>query len=281
VMMMKDIKEYSVNEKPQWCPGCGNFGLLTAVKSAFAELDLEPHNTVVVSGIGCGSKIPHYLRTYGYEGIHGRIIPLAEGIKIGNPSLTVVGIGGDGDGLSEGGNHFLHGGRKNTDITYIVQDNQIYGLTTGQASPTTHLGMKTKTTPNGVFIPPVKPIPTALISGATFVASAFAGDINHLKEVIKRAIQHRGFSFIDVYQPCVSWNKINTYMWWKERVYKLDKSLSFEEALKKAMEPYLTNWEKVPIGVFYESNERKPLNEIINYGNELLTNIEEDLREFE
>ncbi len=279
--MMKDIKEYSVNEKPQWCPGCGNFGLLTAVKSAFAELDLEPHNTVVVSGIGCGSKIPHYLRTYGYEGIHGRIIPLAEGIKIGNPSLTVVGIGGDGDGLSEGGNHFLHGGRKNTDITYIVQDNQIYGLTTGQASPTTHLGMKTKTTPNGVFIPPVKPIPTALISGATFVASAFAGDINHLKEVIKRAIQHRGFSFIDVYQPCVSWNKINTYMWWKERVYKLDKSLSFEEALKKAMEPYLTNWEKVPIGVFYESNERKPLNEIINYGNELLTNIEEDLREFE
>ncbi len=280
------IDEFVTVEKPQWCPGCGNYGILTAIRRAFDELGLKPHNTVVVSGIGCGSKIPHYIRTYGYEGIHGRIIPLAEGIKLANPALTVVGIGGDGDGFSEGGNHFLHAGRKNTNITYIVQDNQIYGLTTGQASPTTHKGVKTKTTPDGAFLREFRPIPTALIGGATFVAATFAGDVNHMVKVMKDAISHKGFAFIDVYQPCVSWNKLNTYAWWKQRIYDLEKEghdpTNFEKAMEKALEPYRTNWEKVPIGIFYKE-ERQTLEDVLVKGipvNESLeVDVSSDLRE--
>ena len=253
-------------EQPQWWPGCGNFLLLNAVKMAFEQLGLETHEIVVVSGIGCGSKIPHYIRTYGYEGIHGRIIPLAEGIKMANPNLIVVGIGGDGDGFSEGGNHFQHGPRKNVDITYIVQDNSIYALTTGQASPTTHKEQTTKTTPIEKLYQIYKPIPIALTSGATFVAASFVGNLAHLVGIIKKAINHKGFSFVNVYQPCVSWNKFATYEWFMKRVYDLQKeghdTSDYYGAYKKAMEPYENNFERIPIGVFYENTSLKPLNEI-------------------
>ncbi len=258
--------KFDVKEQPQWCPGCGNLILLNAIKTAFVQLGLEPYNTVVVSGIGCGSKIPHYIRSYGYEGIHGRIIPLAEGIKLANPTLTVVGIGGDGDGFSEGGNHFQHGPRKNVDITYIVQNNSIYALTTGQASPTTHKEQTTKTTPIEKLYQMYKPIPMALTAGATFVAATFAGNLPHMIEIFKKAITHKGFSFVDVYQPCVSWNKVVTYQWLQERVYEVEKEghnpKDYHEAYKRAMEPYHTNFKRIPIGVLYHSEELKPLNEI-------------------
>ncbi len=260
------MSKFDVAEKPQWCPGCGNHMILKALKTAFDELGLETHEVVVVSGIGCGSKLPHYLRCYGYEGIHGRIIPLAEGIKMTNPKLTVVGIGGDGDGFSEGGNHFQHGPRKNVDITYIVQDNSIYALTTGQASPTTHKEQNTKTTPIEKLYQIYKPIPMALTAGATFVAATFAGNLGHMVELIKRAIKHKGFSFLNVYQPCVSWNKVVTYQWLMERVYDLQKeghdTSDYYAAYRKAMEPYETDFKRLPIGVFYENTSLKPLNEL-------------------
>ncbi len=277
------MADFNVMEKPQWCPGCGDHIILMAVKRAFVELGLEPENTVVVSGIGCGSKIPHYIRSYGYEGIHGRILPLATGIKLANPSLTVVGIGGDGDGIAEGGNHFHHAFRYNTNINYFLQDNQIYGLTTGQASPTSHKGMKTKTTPEGVIIPPSRPVPEALAAGATFVATTFAGNLKHMVEIFKEAIMHKGFSFVDVYQPCVSWNKVNTYEFWTKHGYILeDHDFSdFDKAMEKALEPYKTNWEKVPLGIIYKS-ERIPLEEILGASNEeTVRDVSKDLEELQ
>ncbi|NPA22363.1 MAG: 2-oxoacid ferredoxin oxidoreductase [Candidatus Micrarchaeota archaeon] len=247
------MMEFNTPEKPQWCPGCGDYGIHTALKQALHEVGAHPKDTVIVSGIGCGSKIPNYVRSYGLEGLHGRVIPTSVGIKIANPELTVIGIGGDGDGFSEGGNHFIHGARENFDIVYIVQDNHIYGLTTGQASPTTPKGMKTKTTPDGNMINEFRPVPMALVAGATFVATAFAGDIMHLKEVIKEAIAHKGFAFIDVYQPCVTWNKLNTYDWYRERVYKTTHDPSdWNQAWEKAWEPYVTDFEKIPLGVIYK-----------------------------
>ncbi|RME79131.1 MAG: 2-oxoacid ferredoxin oxidoreductase [Methanobacteriota archaeon] len=257
---MVGIADYNIKERPQWCPGCGDFGILASVKQALAELNIESHNAVIVSGIGCGSKIPHYIRSYGYEGIHGRALPLADGIKLANSSLTVLAIGGDGDGFSEGGNHIIHAARRNEDITYIVQNNYYYSLTTGQASPTTKKGMKTKTTPLGNEIKPYMPVPTALIAGATFVASSYAGDMKHTKEIIKKAIEHRGFSFVDCYQPCVTWDKINTYEWYKEHVYNLQDeghdTGDFLKAMEKGLEPYRNNFERLPTGVFYESKEK-------------------------
>jgi len=247
---------FDVPEKPQWCPGCGNFPILLALKQALQELGKKPSETVIVSGVGCGSKIPHYIRTYGYEGIHGRPLPLAEGIKLANPNLLVIAIAGDGDGLSEGTQHFVHSARRNHDVNYFIQDNQLYALTTGQVSPTSMKGMKTKTTPQGNTVEPIKQIPMMLLLGASFVASAFAGDIPHMKEVMKKAILHKGFSFVNIYQPCVTWNSLNTYDWWRERTYKLEDAhhdiTDWQKAFEKAMEPYESNFTKFPIGVFYQ-----------------------------
>ncbi len=251
--------KFDVKEKAQWCPGCGNYLLLNALKMALQALNLETHEVVIVSGIGCGSKIPHYIRTYGYEGIHGRILPLAEGIKMANPTLTVIGVGGDGDGYSEGGNHFQHAARKNVDITYIVQDNSIYALTTGQASPTTHPSQTTKTTPIEKLYGIYKPLPVALAQGASFVAAAYAGHVKQTAEIIERAIKHKGFSFVNVYQPCVTWNKGFSYEWYAQRVYYVDgEARDFDKAMKLAFEPYNNNFEKIPLGVFYEV-ESEPL----------------------
>lgn len=247
---------FDVPEKPQWCPGCGNFFILTVLKQALEELNKKTSETVIVSGVGCGSKIPHYIRAYGYEGIHGRPLPLAEGIKLANPNLLVIAIGGDGDGLSEGTQHFVHSARRNHNINYFIQDNQLYALTTGQVSPTSMKGMKTKTTPDGNTVEPIKQIPMMLLLGASFVASAFCGDIPHMKEVFKKSIQHNGFSFVNIYQPCVTWNRLNTYDWWRERVYRLEDAhhdvADWQKAFEKAMEPYESNFTKFPIGVFYQ-----------------------------
>lgn len=253
---MVTINDLNVRERPQWCPGCGNFGIVAALKGALAELGIPNHQTVISSGVGCSSKLPHYVNTYGFEGLHGRPLPVASGIKLANHKLTVVAVGGDGDGYGIGAGHFIHIMRRNYDLTYVVHDNQLYGLTTGQASPTSQPGMKTKTTPYGVVEMPFNPIAAAIIGGATFVARGFAGDGAHLKELLRQAIAHRGFALVDVLQPCVTFNKINTYEFFQKRCYKLEGSghdaSDMDKALEKAMEGPATNYEKMAIGVFYK-----------------------------
>ncbi|MFH0884881.1 MAG: thiamine pyrophosphate-dependent enzyme [Candidatus Micrarchaeota archaeon] len=255
---MVAIADYNVKEKSQWCPGCGNFAIVGALKGALSELGIPQHQAVVVSGIGCSSKLPHYLNTYGFESLHGRGLPVASGIKLANNRLTVIDVGGDGDGYGIGSGHFLHIMRRNYDLTYIVHDNQIYGLTTGQASPTSQLGMKTKTTPQGVVELPFNPLATAIVGGATFVARAFAGDMAHMKEMFRQAIAHRGFALVDVFQPCVTFNKLNTYDFFAKRVYKLEAQDPKHDtgnrmlALEKAFEQTTTSYERLPIGVFFK-----------------------------
>lgn len=203
--------------------------------------------------------MPHYVRTYGFEGLHGRSLPVASGIKLANHKLNVIAEGGDGDGYGIGMGHFQHIMRRNYDLTYIVHNNQLYALTTGQASPTTQLGVKTKTTPYGVVETPFNPIASAILGGATFVSRAFAGDTTHLKEILKQAMKHRGFALVDVMQPCVTFNKLNTYEFFTKRCYKLEEQMPKHDigdrsvALEKAFEPEKTNYEKIPIGVFYKT----------------------------
>lgn len=234
-----------------WCPGCGNFGILNALKKALVELGLEPFRVLMVSGIGQAGKLPHYTRSNVLNVLHGRTLPAAVAAKIANPELVIIALGGDGDGYAEGGNHFIHTMRRNHDVTYLVHNNQIYGLTKGQASPTTDMGYVTKTTPDGAWLPE-NPIAVAIAAGATFVARGFAGDPEHLAGLIKMAIQHRGFAFVDILQPCVSFNRLNTYAWYRQRVYKLRDDLYDRADKLKAFET-AQEWEqRIPIGVFYK-----------------------------
>ncbi|MFA5406596.1 MAG: 2-oxoacid:ferredoxin oxidoreductase subunit beta [Candidatus Nanoarchaeia archaeon] len=235
-------------DKPNWCPGCGNFGIITALKMALSELKLSPENVVMAGGIGCSSKIPYWVNVNSFCGLHGRPVTVATGVKLARPDLTVIACGGDGDGFAEGTNHFVHFCQNNINITYIVHDNQIYGLTKGQTSPTSDDGFITKTTPWGA-VRALNPISTAINCGATFIARGFAGDLNGLKDLIKKAITHKGAAFLDVLQPCVTFNKKNTYAWYKERVYYLDKPLKTRvEAFNKSLE-----WgTKIPLGIFYQ-----------------------------
>ena len=235
-----------------WCPGCGNFGILTALKTALVELEIAPHQLLMVSGIGQAGKMPHYLSGNVFNSLHGRPIPPAIGAKIANPELVTIAVSGDGDAYGEGGNHFLHAMRRNHNLTYLVHNNQVYGLTKGQASPTSDEGYVTKTTPHGAPTP-VNPIALAVISGAGFVARGFAGDVEHLITLIKAAVNHPGFALIDILQPCVSFNHKNTFSWYRERVYKVDDETAYDpsdmnQALTKAQE-----WgERIPIGLIYQ-----------------------------
>jgi 2-oxoglutarate ferredoxin oxidoreductase subunit beta len=236
--------------KPAWCPGCGNFGILQALNKALVELNLKPHQVLMVSGIGQAGKLPHYSRANVFNSLHGRALPVAIGAKLANPELTVIVMGGDGDGYGEGGNHFLHSLHRNHDITYMVHDNQIYGLTKGQASPTSDENFVTKTTPQGA-IPALNPVGLALIGGASFIARGFAGDIDHLSFLIKQGIRHKGFSFIDILQPCVSFNHKNTFQWYRERVYKLDED-NYDPTDKRQVRAKAEEWgERIPLGVIY------------------------------
>ncbi len=237
---------------PAWCPGCGNFGILTALKKALVELDIEPYQILMVSGIGQAGKLPHYTKGNVFNSLHGRSLPPAIGAKIANAELTVIAVGGDGDGYGEGGNHFMHSVRRNHDITYLVHDNQIYGLTKGQASPTSDQGFVTKTTPQGAA-PPVNPMALAIAAGASFVSRGFAGDIEHLTRLIKLGIQHKGFALIDILQPCVSFNDKNTYSWYRQRVYKLEEEANYDPGNKAAAFAKAQEWaERIPIGVIYQ-----------------------------
>ena len=239
---------------PAWCPGCGNFGILTALKKALVELNLDPHNVLLVSGIGQAGKLPHYTKGNVFNSLHGRPVPPAIGAKLANKELTVIAVSGDGDGYGEGGNHFVHAARRNHDITYLVHNNQIYGLTKGQTSPTSDIGFVTKTTPQGAP-PPINPITLAIAAGASFVARAFAGDIDYLSSIMKQGINHRGFALIDILQPCVSFNHKNTYQWYRERVYKLEQDGKYDPSDKIAAFVKAQEWgEHIPIGVFFRED---------------------------
>ncbi|MCW6167120.1 MAG: thiamine pyrophosphate-dependent enzyme [Thermoplasmatales archaeon] len=238
--------------KPTWCPGCGDFSVLAAVEMALKRLQVPSHNVAVVSGIGCSSNLPHFLSSYGFHAIHGRALPVAEGIRWANHGLTVIATGGDGDGFGIGAGHFVHTMRRNVDLTYVTMDNQIYGLTTGQASPTSMMGQKTKSTPNGVIEQPVDPIALALASGATYVARGFSGDVKHLADLVANGIQHRGFSFVDVFSPCVTYNKLNTFDFFRQRVYKLETSGHDPANIGLAFQRAIEWGDKIPIGLFYK-----------------------------
>lgn len=275
-----DLKpsDFKTDVFADWCPACGNFGIMNALQMAFAELGLEPHKIVMVSGIGCSGKHAHNVKCYGVHTLHGRTLPFAMGIKAANPNLEVVAIGGDGDGLGIGVGHFVNAGRRNFDMTYIINNNGVYGLTKGQASPTLQRGMKTKSLPRPNINEPVNPIGLALISGFTFVSRSYAYDVRHLKEIIKQGIQHKGLAFIEILQPCPTYNDIYTKDWYagedrqdsqgkpQSRLYKLEESSfnydvkDWNEDFKKKMAALekAQEWgDRIPIGVFYK-NELEP-----------------------
>ena len=233
-------KDFKSKITPDWCPGCGDFGVLNGLQRACAELGIAPHEIVNVSGIGCSSNFPGYFKAYGMHTLHGRSLAYAAGVQLANHELTVICTGGDGDGYGIGGNHFTHIARRNVDLTYIVMNNQIYGLTTGQVSPTSRQGAKTKSTPFGNVELPINPITAAIMNGATFVARGFSADGKHLTELMTKAIQHRGFALIDVFSPCVTFNKDNSYDFFKPRVKKLEDeghdTSDWKAACEKAME---------------------------------------------
>jgi len=237
---------------PDWCPGCGDFSVLSALQAALFELGLKPHQVLVISGIGCSSNLPGFINAYGMHTLHGRSLAVATGAKLGNHELKVICTGGDGDGYGIGGNHFVHTMRRNVDLTYIVMDNQIYGLTTGQVSPTSVKGMKTKSTPHGSVENPINPIPMAIVGGATYVARAFSGKQKHLVDILKGAIQHKGFSLVDVFSPCVTYNKDNTYQWFNPRVKILEEEGHNPTDFNKAIERGYQWGDAIPIGLFWK-----------------------------
>lgn len=244
-----------------WCPGCGDFPILRTLKIALAELEIDQKQLVLASGIGQAGKLPHYLKSHTYNSLHGRALSPATAIKSVNRELTVIVTSGDGDMYGEGGNHFMHTIRRNPNMTTIVHNNMVYGLTKGQASPTTQRDFKTPLQVEGVALEPFNPLAIAIGLDASFVARTFAGDVNHMKEIFKKAIKHRGYSLVDVFQPCVTYNKINTYKWFKENVYYLDDSYDphdRNEAFKKAIE-----FHKFPLGVLYINPDKTPYEEIV------------------
>ncbi|MCX8201184.1 MAG: thiamine pyrophosphate-dependent enzyme [Candidatus Caldarchaeum sp.] len=269
------VVSYRTPVHNDWCPGCGDFGILSSIQMALADLQIPPHQVAVFSGIGCSGKTPHYINAFGIHTLHGRVLPFALGAKLANPSLTVLAVGGDGDGLGIGAGHFVNTGRRNVDITYIVFDNGVYGLTKGQASPTLPRGMKTKSLPKPNVNDAINPIAIAVAAGYTFIARGYAYDTRHLKELIKMGIQHEGSAFIDVLQPCPTYNDIMTKEWFGgedrivegkplPRIYKLEetgydgivKSADPEEVNAKKIQAIAKSFEwgdKIPVGVFYRN----------------------------
>ena len=277
--MARKQSDYKTGVYTDWCPGCGDHGILASLQMALAELNLEPHNVVVVSGVGNAAKTPHFIKVNGVHTLHGRLLPFAMGIKVANPSLEVIGVGGDGDGLGIGAGHFVNTGRRNLDMTYILYNNGVYGLTKGQASPTLRLGIQTKALPKPNINQAVNPVALAIISGYTFVARSYAFDVMHLKDTIKQGIQHKGLALIDCLQPCPVYNNINTKDWYagedrqdpntgkpQPRLYKLSET-EFDPIVHEESEVFrkkvagiekAQEWgDRIPIGVFYK-NELEP-----------------------
>lgn len=274
--MALKLADYKTDVHNDWCPGCGDFGIVNALQMALAEMGIERDKATIFSGIGCSGKTSHFINTYGIHTLHGRVLTFAQGGKLANPEMTVVAVGGDGDGLGIGAGHFVAAGRRNIDMTYIIFDNGVYGLTKGQASPTLRLGEKTKSLPSPNTNYNVNPIGLAVASGFTFVARGYSYDVRHLKDLIIKAVRHKGLSFLDVLQPCPTYNDINTRDWYASidlaqesmerhsRIYKLedvnfdpmvhyDNETEVNEKLSQALIKSLEWGNKIPIGVFYQN----------------------------
>ena len=268
---MLELKDFRTKVHNDWCPGCGDFGILNAVQMALFELKLEPHQVAIFSGIGCSGKTSHFVSTYGFHTLHGRVLPIATGARLANNALTVVAVGGDGDGYGIGAGHFVHTGRRNLDFTYVVYNNGVYGLTKGQASPTLPKGLKTKSMPDAAIVEGINPLTTAIGAGYTFVARSYALDVRHLKETLKAAILHKGNALVDVLQTCPTYNDINTKEWYSgtdlptkaPRLYKLEDTgydgvvkdpTDANEINQKKVQAIARSFEwgdKIPIGLFY------------------------------
>ncbi|MCH5586413.1 2-oxoacid:ferredoxin oxidoreductase subunit beta [Shimazuella sp. AN120528] len=273
---MATFKEFRNKVKPNWCPGCGDFTVLASMQRAFANLGKEPEEVAIVSGIGCSGRIAGYVNSYGFHGVHGRSLPIAQGLKLANRDLTVVASGGDGDGFAIGMGHTVHAIRRNVDITYIVMDNQIYGLTKGQTSPRSEMGFKTKSTPNGSIEAAISPMEMALTVGAGFVAQTVSSDLKGMTAVIEAGIKHKGFSLINVYSPCVTYNKINTYDWFKQNLTSLDDIEGYDPSNRgKAMQTLMEH-NGLVTGIIYQNSERPSYEELIKgYKEEAL--VKQDL----
>ncbi|HYK75079.1 MAG TPA: 2-oxoacid:ferredoxin oxidoreductase subunit beta [Pseudoneobacillus sp.] len=272
---MATFKEFRNNVKPNWCPGCGDFSVQAAMQRAAANVGLEPENLAVISGIGCSGRISGYINSYGLHGIHGRSLPIAQGVKMANRDLTVIASGGDGDGFAIGMGHTIHAIRRNLDITYIVMDNQIYGLTKGQTSPRSAAGFKTKSTPSGSIEPSLSPMETALTVGATFVAQSFSTDLKELTALIEAGLNHKGFSLINVFSPCVTYNKVNTYDWFKENLTKLSDIEGYDPSNREMAMQTLMKHNSLVTGLIYQDKERKSYQDLIQgYSETPLTQAE-------
>jgi 2-oxoglutarate ferredoxin oxidoreductase subunit beta len=250
--MAVTVKDFASPVKPTWCPGCGDYGIHAALKQALAKAGLAPHEVLIIGGIGCGSKLPDYTHANGFMTLHGRTLPIATGARLGNHNLKVIAVHGDGDGMGLGMGHFVHTARRNLELVDLVQNNQIYGLTKGQYSPTSDAGFVTSTSPDGAFETPVNPVGLALAAGATFLARGFAGDAKGLAEVIAEALQHKGYALVDILQPCVTFNRKNTYDWYRERVYDLAET-DHDPSDRVAAWHKASEWgDRIPLGIIYQ-----------------------------
>jgi 2-oxoglutarate ferredoxin oxidoreductase subunit beta len=245
-------KDFDVETLPTWCRGCGNHAILNAIKMALAERDIASHQIFFVTGVGCGSKLPHYMRSTGFHTLHGRTLAVATGARLANHGLPVIAVHGDGDSWNEGMNHFVQTVRRNINLVDVVQDNRIYGLTKGQYSPTSEQGKRTPTSPRGSIERPVNPPALALALGATFVSRGYSGEVRHLVWLIGKALAHPGYALVDVLQPCVTWNRSYAYAFYKDRVYKLDEEEGYDSSDHAAAWEKAHEWgERIPIGIFY------------------------------
>ncbi|HLS90778.1 MAG TPA: 2-oxoacid:ferredoxin oxidoreductase subunit beta [Limnochordia bacterium] len=265
------VKDYRANAQPStWCPGCGDFAVVAAMQRALVNLGLKPHQVVAVTGIGCSGKFNYYLGANAFNSMHGRSLPVAQAIKIANRDLVVIAAGGDGDGYGIGVGHFIHACRRNVDITYVVMDNHIYGLTTGQTSPTSRKGFKTKTTPYGAAEHPIRPLPLALASGCGFVAQGFSGDVKHLQSLFEAAIQHKGFALVNVLSPCVTFNKEQTYDWWRENLVNLDEREDYDPTDRSTAYKVVNELNSLVTGIIYREERSDYQDELPNYDPEPL-----------
>ncbi|MGG3913063.1 2-oxoacid:ferredoxin oxidoreductase subunit beta [Rossellomorea vietnamensis] len=261
---MATFKDFRNNVKPNWCPGCGDFSVQAAIQRASANVGLDPEQLAVVSGIGCSGRISGYINSYGFHGIHGRSLPIAQGLKMANKDLTVIASGGDGDGFAIGLGHTIHAIRRNVDVTYIVMDNQIYGLTKGQTSPRSSAGFKTKSTPQGSIEQALSPMEMALSAGATFVAQSFSSDLKELTALIEAGLNHKGFSLINVFSPCVTYNKINTYDWFKENLTKLADVEGYDPSNRELAMNTLMEKDGLVTGLIYQNNEQPSYQDLVS-----------------
>jgi 2-oxoglutarate ferredoxin oxidoreductase subunit beta len=253
--MAVTMKDFASPAKPTWCPGCGDYGIHAALKQALVKVGLAPHQVLLVGGIGCGSKMPDYTTANGFMTLHGRTLPVATGARLANHGLKVITVHGDGDGMGLGMGHFVHTARRNLEVVDLLQNNQIYGLTKGQYSPTSDMGFVTSTSPDGAFEHAANPVALAIAAGGTFVARGFAGDAKGLAEIIAQALEHKGYALVDILQPCVTFNRKNTYDWYRERVYELEGTGHDPSDPVAAYQKALEWGEKIPLGMIYRASK--------------------------